>query len=287
MAEKIYTKLVNSKLSKGYSEGETKEGFVSSSNVTKDVIELPQLLNPIEDYLYYLESDEWLGQEKKDGERRGIKDSVGLNRNGLIVDLPKNIALAFKGWEIHVDSEIIGETLHVFDLLSIAGDSLKERPCEERIRQLEKIYFKNSVKIVKAAYTTKQKKALFNKLKKENKEGIVFKKKDSIHEPGRPSSGGNQVKYKFYKTATFIVANHTPGKRSVGLEMLDGKKKVSVGKVTIPPNQEIPKVGDLVEVRYLYAYRGGSVYQPTYLGKRVDLYVEDAILSQLVYKSEE
>ena len=91
------------------------------------------------------------------------------------------------------------------------------------------------------------------------------------------------------KSGITIVANHTKGKRSVGLELVDGCRKkftkIAVGKVTIPPNKDIPEVGALIEVRYLYAYEGGSVYQPTYLGVRNDLYVEDALLQQLVYKA--
>ena len=43
---------------------------------------------------------------------------------------------------------------------------------------------------------------------------------------------------------------------------------VGVGNVTIPVNHEIPGEGDLIHVRYLYAFRGGSLYQPVYLGSR-------------------
>ncbi|HZZ00926.1 MAG TPA: hypothetical protein VFE36_15300 [Candidatus Baltobacteraceae bacterium] len=48
----------------------------------------------------------------------------------------------------------------------------------------------------------------------------------------------------------------------------------------------IPSVGDVVEIRYLYAYRGGSLYQPVYLGKRTDMDQSDCKLSQLKYKGE-
>jgi len=37
--------------------------------------------------------------------------------------------------------------------------------------------------------------------------------------------------------------------------VFDGTDLVSVGNVTIPPNKEIPKPGDVVETRYLYAHR--------------------------------
>jgi len=45
-------------------------------------------------------------------------------------------------------------------------------------------------------------------------------------------------------------------------------------------------VGAVIEVRYLYAYRGGSLFQPTYLGLRDDIEVDACLLSQLKYKKE-
>jgi len=151
---------------------------------------------------------------------------------------------------------------------------------------LNSLNFGKNIKFVETAYSKSEKQKLFERLKSENREGIVFKNKDAPYTHGRPSSGGNQLKYKFYNTATFIVASHTEGKRSVGLELVSGveNKKVFMGKVTIPPNKEIPTPGELVEVRYLYAYRGGAVYQPIYLGKRNDSDLTDATMEQIVYK---
>ena len=149
--------------------------------------------------------------------------------------------------------------------------------------------FGNSVIIVETTYTKKGKQKLFDKLKSERREGIVFKNINSPYTIGRPSSGGNQLKFKFYKTATFIVANATNNKRSVGLELIDNKTKqrVFMGKATIPPNYDVPAIGDLVEVRYLYAYRGGAIYQPVYLGKRNDSDLTDATMNQIVFKADD
>jgi bifunctional non-homologous end joining protein LigD len=139
--------------------------------------------------------------------------------------------------------------------------------------------------VVTTAFTTQEKQELYEELVSRRAEGIVFKKKNSVYTAGRPNSGGNQLKFKFYKTATFIVKDYTPGRRSVGLEVLDNGKRISVGRVTIPPNKNVPNIGDLIEVRYLYAYKGGSVYQPVYLGVRTDLDLQDADINQLVYKA--
>ena len=60
---------------------------------------------------------------------------------------------------------------------------------------------------------------------------------------------------------------------------------VPVGNVTVPPNHELPNVGDCVEVKYLYAHKEGSLYQPQYLGTRDD--VEIDIHSSLKFKAED
>ena len=84
------------------------------------------------------------------------------------------------------------------------------------------------------------------------------------------------------------------GKRSVKIGLLDsdnrdvikGKKMIPVGNVTIPPNYDVPEAGDIVEVEYLYAYKGGSIYQPVYRGKRTDIDISACITWQLKYKPE-
>jgi len=101
--------------------------------------------------------------------------------------------------------------------------------------------------------------------------------------PVVPASGGDQLKHKFYNTASLIVGTGN-GKRSVSLYVYDG---TCVGNVTIPPNKEIPTTGEIVEVRYLYAYRGGSLFQPVYLGKRDDVKPEECSSDQLKFKAEE
>ena len=42
----------------------------------------------------------------------------------------------------------------------------------------------------------------------------------------------------------------------------------------------------IVEVRYLYAYRGGCVFQPVYLGVRDDIPALECQIDQLKFKAE-
>lgn len=213
--------------------------------------------------------------------------AVGFNKKGKQVDVPESIVKSFTNGCV-VDGEIIGDKLYLFDLLELHGNSLREMSCIERVRALEALDFGKGIEVVKTAYTKKEKQDLYDELKKNNAEGIVFKLKTAPYTAGRPASGGNQLKHKFYKEATFIVANHTKGKRSVGLELIgENGERVGVGKVTIPPNKEIPRVGDFVEVKYLYAYRGGAIFQSEYKWKRKDCDLTDATMKQLKYKREE
>ena len=43
----------------------------------------------------------------------------------------------------------------------------------------------------------------------------------------------------------------------------------------------------MVEAKYLYAYPGGSLYQPGYLGKREDIEPAACTVSQLKFKADD
>ena len=71
---------------------------------------------------------------------------------------------------------------------------------------------------------------------------MVFKRIDSPYIPGRPNSGGDQLKYKFVQSASVIVTGKN-GKRSVKIGLLHGERMVGAGNVTIPPGEKIPEEG--------------------------------------------
>ena len=224
-----------------------------------------------------------MAQEKFDGNRCLLKSEdtvIALNKKGTQVGINQLIAESINNAFLILDGELIGDRFVAFDLITD-----KNLPCEERIRLLNNLSFGSSIEIAETAYTTEEKQAMFDRLKATNKEGIVFKLKTSLYKHGRPSSLGSQLKWKFQKSATCIVANHTTGKRSIGLEIIDGDKRVSIGKCTIPPNHEMPSVGSLVEIQYLYCI--SNLFQPVYKGVRTDSDLTDCTISQIVYKAED
>ncbi len=290
-AKKIYDKLVNGKSAKGYVPNEDSTKYVYSDDQVNTGVHC-QLLNPVEEteLTSLIESDEWWAQEKQDGKRMLIRQKdelTAINRKGLSVGAPEAILDSAKSVEraFLIDGEAIGEKLFAFDLLMLDGENIQEKTYQERLNLLEGLGFADAIKVVSTAKTPKEKQKLHDKLKKDNSEGVVFKQHSAIYTPGRPNSGGTQRKFKFYDTASVIVAK-VNDKRSVAMMVYDGKKEVGIGNVTISVNKEIPEAGTIIEVRYLYAYKGGSLYQPTFLNVRTDLDKKDCAIGQLKYKKE-
>jgi bifunctional non-homologous end joining protein LigD len=295
-ATKVYDKLYDEKVGKGYKEGAISGGVYTPAPVA--VISssgerfVPQLLNPIEESELdkYLHDDSYGMQEKKDG-----KHVIGCYRDALLtvynkkgrpVGYPAGYRDALSVPCV-IDGETIGDVLHVFDLLEVLGVDYRGRGYGDRYAKLSTMEFGSSIRIVPLAIGYTAKKKLYDQMVINKKEGVVFKRLSSLYTPGRPSSLGDMLKLKFYATCSVRVSGGRTGKHSVSLEILDGGAWVGVGNVTIAPSIPLPSVNKVVEVRYLYAYPGGSLYQPTYIGPRDDVDDEECVISQLKYKSSE
>jgi bifunctional non-homologous end joining protein LigD len=215
---------------------------------------------------------------------------TGINRRGLVVAIPDAIHDAVEQipFDVLIDGEAVGDTLHAFDLLEVKGHCLRKRRYIDRFASLMMIIPAgfDALRWISTTVSPDDKLETYEELRATNREGVVFKDMDAPYSPGRPNSGGTQLKFKFVESASFVVTGHN-AKRSVTLGLYNGIKLAPAGNVTIPPNHMIPEVGEVCEVRYLYAFReSGSIYQPVYLGVRTDIPASECVVEQLKYKSE-
>lgn len=296
-AKKLFEKLVAEKMGKGYTPSETGTAYQSTPNEALFTGILPQLLNPVDecDLEALFKDPAWSLSVKHDGERRMTSNVggewFGINRKGMRVALPMPVVegLAGMGDNMVIDGEIIGDVLHIFDVMRVGGLDVRDRSFFKRYSMLEALLSsmaKNpSIKLVSAHGLEESKRAIFKAVKESNGEGVCFKQWESEYIPGRPNTLGSQLKFKFVETATLVVDAQNKTKRSVKVAAFNQNgAKVQLGNVTIPPNHVVPEVGLIVSIAYLYAYPGGCLFQPVYLGQRTDQDLGDCVLSQLKYK---
>jgi bifunctional non-homologous end joining protein LigD len=294
-AERVFDKLVREKTAKGYTPGESGASFAGTDKAESDSGLRPQLLNAIDkaEALKLAGDPQWCMQEKLDGRRLLVKKEgdaiVGVNRKGLVVPLPSPIVQSLEkiDGDFVLDGEWVGETFHAFDLIALGEDVCRECPYAERLRSLKSLLqnrLSRNLFLVETYGEEDMKRSRLKALEARRAEGAVFKLLSAPYAPGRPASGGPALKYKFTATGSFIVAELNQ-RRSVSLRLF--QEEQPCGNVAIPPNYPLPKPGDVVEVRYLHAFRGGSLYQPVYLGVRDDMDPADCLPGQIKFKPEE
>ena len=293
----VFEKVVKEKRAKGYTEGAEGTPYQHTENASQVSGLMPQLLNAVDEAeaARLTSKPNWGMQEKKDGKRlllRKANGSIeGINKKGLVVGVAETVvktASELRG-DFVIDGESIGDYLHAFDLLFLNGRDLRGESYNRRYSTLLTLLaggLPKHIKIVSCWIDSMDKASWLHTLKQQKAEGVVFKLMNAPYTAGRPNSGGSQLKHKFVATLSAVVAklNH---QRSVGLRLLNHEGWHSVGNVTISPNHSVPKVGAVVEIRYLYAYFDGSLYQPVYLGERGDVSQDECVVSQLKFKATE
>lgn len=288
-AEKVFNQITSEKVRKGYTPVDGAPAAVAAvaeSRANCDSGVRFQLLTPVDsdaDLDALIADPAFVCQAKADGERRGLVLEDGqitaTQRAGLIVTVSPDIAAALApviqritGRTV-IDGEDLGSTYAAFDLLELNGRDLRDQPFCERYRLLAQLCegVEANITVLPVYIGPEAKRHLLSRVIETGGEGIVLKRASAPYEPGRPNSGGDQRKWKLYSEATLEVgASAREGKRSVVLLAADGERRVEVGNVTIPANADVPAEGSFVEVRYLYRYSGGSLFQPAFKSARPD-----------------
>lgn len=293
-ARGIYEKILKQKTGEGYrpfdSSPAPSHQALAAVALPLEGLE-PMLCTAIEirDAERFIQDDRFWMNQKFDGKRVLLYKTgsvvAGSNRKRGIVALPLRVARA--AHEIPgdwiMDGELVGEQYFSFDLLAVESRDLRAEWLSRRTALLTGLLTVPTGNVIRAAdwaTTRGGKEDLYRQVLDARGEGVVFKEAHSTYRPGRKPTGWPWLKCKFVTTASLIVmrVNQT---RSVDLITVEGRR---VGSITIPPNREIPQAGQIVEVKYLYCYRGGSLCQPVYLGLRDDLAPSACREAQLKYK---
>lgn len=303
-AAELYTKTARGQLSSGYTINSTGAAYTGTPLGARLSGITPMLLNSVEeeDFLPLANDDNWLYQEKFDGERLMIRKNAdgtldAINKKGLLTSIPETIskaALSLKADTFIIDTEWLGPRCAPFDALEINGIDLREFSTTDRKSKLDalistaQIEHQSAFIHVHSALDTTDKTALYARVRDGGGEGVVAKRKDSTYASGRPNSGGPQLKRKFFESATLIAGSVRSDKRSIEVYALDENSAlVDLGFVTIPPNFDIPQPDSIVEIHYLYCYTGGKLFTTSYKGPRFDQDRSDCVLTQLKYKRDD
>jgi ATP-dependent DNA ligase len=109
------------------------------------------------------------------------------------------------------------DTYWAFDVLQLGAEDLQEHNVAERFDQLMvllgDVASGSALRLIPCATTAAAKRQLFDRLKLERAEGVVFKQRGAKYVAGRPNSGGHHLKFKFTATASCKVLY--PNARSV------------------------------------------------------------------------
>ena len=217
------------------------------------------LLEETNSPLEFIAGDEWVAQEKLNGERMVVMVKDGqvsaYNRQGEPKELPAVVeAVALTSpVEFVIDGEWVNGGFVALDLTSL--------PQVSRFAALRTI---SPFVTVRQATTQAEKVEMLETIRVEKGEGVVFKSLLGTYLSGRSAAG---VKFKFWKSGSFMVEaiNIAKGTASLG----------QFGNCAFPFAGTWPKVGEIIEVRYLLITKHGKLSQPTFLGVRNDLTAED------------
>lgn len=253
----------------------------------------PRLLNDVDEsqIVAMAEAENWWVQIKHDGDRVQLHAVQGVptfysGRSGKLRAVPVKIAtaLAKSRSTFVIDGEQIDDTIWAFDLLSIGGTDLRHEPYENRYASLEallKLLGIKTIKLVKSAKTHAAKVQMILDAKNDNEEGVVFVAKTAPYVAGRPARLGTSQRFKFVASGSFMVIQHNHegrGKQSIDVGFHDG---VVIGTCSVIGKQ-IPEIGQVVEVAYLYVE--SKLVQPRLKGIRHDVPVKACNRRQLKFK---
>jgi ATP-dependent DNA ligase len=244
----------------------------------------------------FIADDNYGCEEKHNGERRTIcKDASGIrnfNREGNPGKaLPAHVINALMSHPLPqfiIDAEYEKGIVVVLDVLVIGEDNLTTTPYSERKRIAHKHFENHSIliKVCKTVTGNRAKAAFVLEKMEEVAEGVCFKKLDAVFIQGK---NGQHKKLKFWKSLDCVVigpSRHDHNSVEVGL--YDYSVMLATGKpllrricgVSLNGKPSV-KIGDTLEIDYLYGTKRLEVVQPNLVRVRDDKRPEQCTIDQI------
>lgn len=228
-----------------------------------------------------IKESRWGLQLKIDGHRRlvhvGHSAVTGYSRKGTVAAVPPAIAnmLSVFDADLWLDGELVGDTLHVFDLPQSTtygvrlGTTLQTRVdvLTQFFNQGQQILgWRRSGPLQRVPFVNGpvRKAQAVARWRRHGEEGLIAKDRGSVYQPGARST--SWVKNKFTRDADCVVGQFgIDGKQNFELLMWDPGTHnfVSVGECSrLTGDGPRVSTGDVVTVGTLWSTPGGKLYQP-------------------------
>lgn len=162
------------------------------------------------------------------------KLSMDVVLDGEITALDKNGKQQFQLLQNHQQKEVGKLVYYVFDILYLNGHETLDMELSDRKELLDEV-FKNieSSVILKSATIDEKGKAFFKKIKKEEGEGIIAKKKESSYQPGKRNNDWLKIKTDLRQEAVIAGFTEPQGERSyfgaLVMGVFQGKDFIYIG----------------------------------------------------------
>lgn len=250
----------------------------------------------------YTEDDDWYMQQKLDGIRAQLvlepgtepwfRNSSGGRLAAAAATATTDRILSFLGTHptdsvgFAVDGEVLGNEFWIFDLVV---EGLEKVSFEDRLTALEAWYksvveagLGGYIKLLPTAKTTEQKSSLAVQVYDGAGEGWIVKRRTSTYDWGQRVD--HSLKIKVTHTVDCVVMDRNRDReQNMVLGAWDkAGDLVEIGCASAIGKPDA-KIGEVVEVKYLYAGANGRLVQPTVLRKRDDKLFTDCYTDQLVF----
>jgi ATP-dependent DNA ligase len=248
----------------------------------------------------YLTDNDWVAQQKLDGDRILILVQDGrvqaLNREGgprrnrvpqKVLDQFQTFVSLPGTWCFDGELMAGGGAFWIFDLPTAADKVRTTDPFEFRHAVLERFMAGGSwptdpcVRLLPVAHTTEAKQALFAELQERGGEGLILRHREGPYRAGKRSD--MMLKAKFTFTVDAVVHEVRPdGRNNCTYRLFDNGLWVPAGSCSLEARPDV-RPGDVIEIRALYASPDGLLYQPVMVRVRDDKSPTACTVDQLRY----